>query len=250
MFRDAIDKKSDGRDRMADDERAAYEASIAIAQEYVVRHTDLPADVPTKTFDRSLILKRGDRVIELHYYGPAVTRGDAVVYLPNEGVLVTGDLYDNPVPFGYGCNVDGWIGALDSLDALGASIIVPGHGAVTRGPDQGMKTLRGYLETIQTQVRDAAARGVVPPEIQKQVAVHSEGTGQNKMLQFLFDNFFVGPVVGSVYKEATTLETLSTRLESHSMVRSRTMKSGTQSYYPSRWIASSSASRCWCSSRS
>jgi len=90
------------------------------------------------------------------------------------------------------------------LDALGASVIVPGHGEITRGPDSGMKTLRGYLATIQTQVRDEVARGVVPPEVQKQVVVHSEGTGQNKMLQFLFDNYFVGPVVGSVYKEAIT----------------------------------------------
>jgi len=59
----------------------------------------------------------------------AVTPGDAFLYLPSEKIVVTGDLLVNPVSFALSCYPTGWLRTLERIDALDASVIVPGHGA-------------------------------------------------------------------------------------------------------------------------
>lgn len=47
---------------------------------------------PTRTFDRRLDLQVGGKRVELHMLGPAHTLGDALVWLPEERTVFTGDL--------------------------------------------------------------------------------------------------------------------------------------------------------------
>ena len=47
----------------------------------------------------------------------AVTPGDAFLYLPDEKVLITGDLLVNPISFALSCYPSGWIRTLERLDA-------------------------------------------------------------------------------------------------------------------------------------
>lgn len=206
MFRDAIAKQTaiDGTP-MGDDERAAYESTIAIAQEYLDGMFEFRLTLPTKTFDDELTLRNSGRTIEIRSLGPGVTRGDAVVWLPKERILVAGDLVDNPIPFAYACDVKGWIAALASIEALKPSIIVPGHGEVLRDLDQ-VRRLRDVLASIEKQTADAVARGDAVDKARaglNLVSYKSTMAGDNKMLQFLFDGFFAGPAMGSVYKEAS-----------------------------------------------
>jgi len=46
---------------------------------------------PTRTFEGQLELRVGDRPVRLLEVGPAHTRGDVVVHLPDDGVVLTGD---------------------------------------------------------------------------------------------------------------------------------------------------------------
>ena len=55
----------------------------------------LPANI---TFDKSLILYESGQDIYLYYYGYAHTRGDTIVYLPKEKVVITGDVLESQVP--------------------------------------------------------------------------------------------------------------------------------------------------------
>ena len=206
MFRDAIAKETaiDGTP-MSKAKRVAYESTIAIAQEYIGEMSEFTLILPTKTFDDRVTLTRGARAIEIRYFGPGVTNGDAVVWLPKERILVAGDLVDNPIPFAYACHVGGWIAALDSIQALQPNVIVPGHGEVLRGVQE-VRRLRDVLASIQEQAKAAVARGESIDKAVTGVNVvdyKSAMSGNNMMLQFLFDGFFVGPVVGSVFKEAS-----------------------------------------------
>lgn len=209
MFRDAIAKNTamDGTP-MSDDERAAYESTIAIAEEYLGEMPAFTLTLPTKTFDDTLTLTRGARVIEIRHLGPAVSRGDAVVFLPKEGVLVAGDVVDNPLPFAYRCDVAGWIDALAKVRALQADVIVPGHGAVMRNDAQ-VESLELALTSIRDQTRAAVLRGETREQAHGGVNMdefRGRMAGTSKMKRFLFDGFFVGPAVGSAYEAATAKE--------------------------------------------
>jgi glyoxylase-like metal-dependent hydrolase (beta-lactamase superfamily II) len=206
MFRDAIAKKTaiDGTP-MSDDERAAYESTIAIAQEYLGEMFEFRLTLPTRTFNDELTLRHDGRIVEIRALGPGVTRGDAVVWLLKERILVAGDLVDNPIPFAYACDVGGWIAALDAIQALKPNVIVPGHGEVLRGLQE-VRRLRDVLASIQEQAKMAVARGESIDKAHADVNVvsyKSAMAGDNRMLQFLFDGFFVGPVMRSVFKEAS-----------------------------------------------
>ncbi len=95
-----------------------------LEQKRAVRHT-----LANVTFADSLTIHLGERVIKILHYDRAITPGDAFLYLPNERIVVTGDLLINPITFALFCYPDGWIRTLEMIDSLDAAILVPGHGA-------------------------------------------------------------------------------------------------------------------------
>jgi len=86
--------------------------------------------VPDLTVADSLVLRRGERTIEVRYLGNGHTTGDLVVYLPKERIVATGDLVIHPVPFGFSTNLREWPATLRALKGLDAMTIVPGHGEI------------------------------------------------------------------------------------------------------------------------
>jgi glyoxylase-like metal-dependent hydrolase (beta-lactamase superfamily II) len=112
-------------------------------------------------------LDLGGLRVELIEIGPAHTRGDQVVLLPAAGILFAGDLVEErflpifPDPDASGGR---WLEALDRLDALGASVVVGGHGAVG-GPEL-IAALRDYLTTVRDRVAALHAEGRERAEIE------------------------------------------------------------------------------------
>src|SRR5205823_7961728 len=106
---------------------------------------------PHVVYDGSADLDLGDRRAELRTWGLAHTRGDQVVFLPEERILFTGDLVEERcfAIFPYfppdDVDVDGerWISVLERLEALEPKIVVPGHGAV--GGAEIVATAREYI---------------------------------------------------------------------------------------------------------
>ena len=95
----------------------------------------LPLGLPTTTFEDRLTLWSGDRPVELRHPGVAHTTNDVVVWLPDDGVLFTGDLvFHGGTPFVLMGSVQGALESLDFLRSFGAGTVVPGHGPVC-GPE-------------------------------------------------------------------------------------------------------------------
>lgn len=114
---------------------------------------------PTRTFEGRLDLRVGDKRVELLELGPAHTRGDVIVHLPDEGVVFTGDLlFVEGTPIVWEGPVSHWIAACDRILALGAGVLVPGHGPVTdrRGPE----AVKAYLEHLVREVRPRREAGM------------------------------------------------------------------------------------------
>ena len=81
------------------------------------------------TFTDRLTIELGERHIEVLNYGRGVTPGDTFVYLPNEKILLLGDLIVNPITFALSGFPTEWLRVLERIDALDATTIVTGHGA-------------------------------------------------------------------------------------------------------------------------
>lgn len=108
--------------------------------------------LPTKTFDRALTLNVGNKRIELTNVGPAHTRGDVIVHVPEDRIVFTGDIvFVGGHPVMWAGPVSNWIGACDHILGLDVETIVPGHGPIS-GKD-GVRALRGYLTELRDEAR-------------------------------------------------------------------------------------------------
>ena len=129
-------------------------ARFFLDQKRSVKHV-----VPEVTFDRAFDLDLGNRRVQVRHHDRAVTPGDSYLYLPDQKVLITGDLLVNPMPFALSSYPSGWIATLEQLDALDASVIVPGHGEPLRDESLLHATLGVFREMV-ARGRDAKARGL------------------------------------------------------------------------------------------
>ncbi|MCG6942059.1 MAG: MBL fold metallo-hydrolase [Thiohalocapsa sp.] len=77
-------------------------------------------------------LTLGGTPIELRYLGDAHFPGDAVVWLPDQQVLFSGDLVFTDRLLGVlpSSHVRGWQAAFHRMETLKSKVIVPGHGGV------------------------------------------------------------------------------------------------------------------------
>ena len=111
------------------------------------------------TFTNQLTLYMGKREIRVLNYGRAVTPGDAFLYLPNERILITGDVLINPISFALSSYPTEWLKALEGIDALDASIIVPGHGDSLTDKALLHATM-GLFREVLRQGKEAKAKGL------------------------------------------------------------------------------------------
>ena len=114
--------------------------------------------LPDVTFDRAFDLDLGGRRVQVRHHDRAVTPGDSYVYLPDQRVLITGDLLVNPMPFALSSYPSGWISTLEQLDALDASVMVPGHGEPL-GDESLLHATHDVFRELLARGRDARARG-------------------------------------------------------------------------------------------
>ncbi len=110
-------------------------------------------------FDRSMSMKRGSTVIVLNATEQGHSEGDLFVYLPEEGVLFTSDLFFNEVA---GYMGDGhfrhWITTLELLAAIDAKTVVPGLGPVTTS--DGIRQFQVFFREFTTEVLRLAGKGL------------------------------------------------------------------------------------------
>jgi glyoxylase-like metal-dependent hydrolase (beta-lactamase superfamily II) len=110
-------------------------------------------------------LDLGGRKVELRNWGLAHTRGDQIVFLPDERVLFTGDLVEERcfAIFPYfppdDSDVDGnkWIAVLEQLEALEPLVVVPGHGEV--GGASVISDARAYITLLRDETRRLRSEG-------------------------------------------------------------------------------------------
>ena len=113
----------------------------------------------------------GGRKAILRTRGKAHTRGDQIVFLPDDGILFTGDLAEEktfPIfpwfpPDDTDIDAANWIAVLDDCLMLGPSIVVPGHGEI--GGPEIISDVRDYIASLGDRVLAARGSGKTSDQI-------------------------------------------------------------------------------------
>ncbi len=116
-----------------------------------------PADI---LYQRALDLDLGGVHAQLRYFGAAHTRGDEIVFVPEDSVLVPGDVVQNEVSPNISCDSCSprqWIAVLDQVAPLKPRLILPDHGGM--GGDELIAQERAFLVDLQTRAMALRAQG-------------------------------------------------------------------------------------------
>ena len=180
--------------------QALEDGRYFLAQKTSVHHT-----LPNVTYSDRLTLHIGGREIQVLHHDRAVTPGDTFLYLPKENIVITGDLLVNPISYALSSYPTGWLRTLERIDALDASVIVPGHGEPLKDEKLLHSTMAVFRELLKRGA-DAKARGLDPDAARAEIMpeikpLMTEITGDNASANRSFETQLVDWFLHRVYDE-------------------------------------------------
>jgi glyoxylase-like metal-dependent hydrolase (beta-lactamase superfamily II) len=112
---------------------------------------------PSMTFDHSLTLWMGRREVQIRHVGRGHSKGDTIAYLPDCGVLYSGDLVEQgATPYCGDAYFIEWQRTLERLESFKPRALVPGRGAALLGAGQvavSIGSTRQFLSDLTNVVR-------------------------------------------------------------------------------------------------
>jgi glyoxylase-like metal-dependent hydrolase (beta-lactamase superfamily II) len=118
---------------------------------------------PTLVFERRMTLWLGKLQVEIMQPGRGHTKGDTVVWLPQEKILFSGDLVEyDATPYTGDAYLADWPATLDAIAALRPQKLVPGRGASLQTPAEvaaGLDGTRAFVTEMFGAVKRGAAAG-------------------------------------------------------------------------------------------
>ena len=142
---------------------------------------------PTETFEDRRVIEMGDFRIEVLHLGPAHGPGDTQVWLPEQGLVIAGDMafHERMLPIFEDTIVADWLETWETgFEALNATYVIPGHGHPTN-----MAQVRRYTRDYLLYLRE-------------KIGAHLENGGD------LADAYYIDQ---SPYAHLDTFEELATR---------------------------------------
>ena len=118
---------------------------------------------PTITFSGKMTLWLGKLEVQLLQLGRGHTKGDTVVWLPQERTLFSGDLVEfDATPYAGDAYFSDWPATLDRIAALQPVNLVPGRGAALKNEAQvaaGLDGTRNFVADVFAAVKAGVAAG-------------------------------------------------------------------------------------------
>lgn len=123
-------------------------------REFMKMLPNLVHSLPTITFDQQMTIHGSNRSIQLITFGGGHTQSDAIVYIPEDKIVVIGDLVlSKHHPVLTYANPQEWLNILEQIELLDVETIVPGHGEVCSL--QELHEVKGYITNIMAIVTEA-----------------------------------------------------------------------------------------------
>jgi glyoxylase-like metal-dependent hydrolase (beta-lactamase superfamily II) len=172
--------------------RIDLERQLRIRENFSDASASVTPVPPKTTLSDRMTSYHGGREFRFMYLGRGHTGGDLLVHIPEEGVLITGDLLLEGLPYmGDGYFRD-WPGTLEKLKELDFEVMLPGHGLPFADRTR-IDTLQGYMEDFGSQVTDLFTKGASAGEAAEKIdmrghaqyyaAIEGVGVGLPAVLQ-------------------------------------------------------------------
>jgi cyclase len=164
---------------------------------------NVPSDVqqrrlPNATFRDRMTVYLGGKEIQVLNFGNAHTRGDSVLFVPQDRIVYMSEVFFNDefpnMAGGYGVS---WIRVLDAVKALDADIFIPGHGSIPDDPKQ-TRALLDRMRQVLVDTRDLIQNEITRGATEDQVVATVTLQQYEKMPQFAGTR---EAVVRRMYKE-------------------------------------------------
>jgi glyoxylase-like metal-dependent hydrolase (beta-lactamase superfamily II) len=118
---------------------------------------------PTMVFERDLTLFLGQLEVQIKHIGTGHTKGDAIVWLPQEKVLFSGDLVEyGAAAYTGDAHLSQWPATLEALRAFGAEKLVPGRGPALLTNAEANRAIdytKSFVQTLFAAARESVAAG-------------------------------------------------------------------------------------------
>jgi cyclase len=150
-------------------QKETLQSNLQQAESYFAELKSMQFTLPTMTFDRSFILYRQTRTIQILWLGNAHTNGDVWVYLPKEKIIICGDALHGWTPFMADSYPFDWIRTLDAVEKLDFDQALGGHGDVMRGKGK-FEMWKSYFRDLLDQTAEAYSNGASLEQAQSQVS--------------------------------------------------------------------------------
>ena len=111
---------------------------------------------PTEIFEDEYIFEMGDYRIEVLYLGPAHSPGDISVWLPEQSIVIAGDMafHERMLPIFEDTMTADWLETWDNgFESLDATYVIPGHGHPTNMA-QVRRYTKDYLLWLRAKIRE------------------------------------------------------------------------------------------------
>lgn len=189
-----------GDDQVALNLRRYYEQDIyAVRNEYRgVRITP-----PRRVFEGRMVLERPGRTIELLDLGFGKSGSDVVVLLPEERLVIAGDIVTHPVPYGFSRLQTEWLKSLERLHELDYDDVIPGHGEELVDKEYVGKVIR-LAEFEIDAVRDTIRSGRDADSAAWDITFAGWAerfVGKDPIGLYYFNEWFVKPAVTRAHAE-------------------------------------------------
>ena len=166
------------QDQLKDIDEFGYQLAEAFSKRSAV-NAELLKDAKFRkadiTFDKEYTLDLGGVTARILAMGANHTRGDTVIFVPQDGVLFSGDIAMKGMPSFASpySTVSHWLVSLDALDALKTKIVVPSHGPI--GDASYIAGYRVYLTTIRDRAATLKKEGKSQDEAVKTITAELQG---------------------------------------------------------------------------
>ena len=118
------------------------------------------ARLPNQTFRDRITLYLGGKEIQVLYLGRAHTRGDSIIYVPQDRIVYLSEIFSAGqfLFMGDGYGLD-WLKTVETAAGLDADIFVPGHSPLPADPKQTREEFLRYRQML-VDVRDSVAQAI------------------------------------------------------------------------------------------
>ena len=127
------------------------------------------ARLPDQTYRDRMMLHLGGKEIQILHIGPAHTRGDSIVFVPEDRIVYMSELFFYERFPWMNSGYINWINAIDIALNLEADIFVPSHGFMSDDPLESREALVRFRQTL-VDARDAVQREIAQGATEDQVA--------------------------------------------------------------------------------